>query len=165
MKLKNTLTEYGAISRIFHWLSATVLIIQIPLGMYLVDMDFSEKRLTIENIHVAVGISIFYLTVLRLIYKAFNPTPKLNNSIFPGQKIIAKLNHVFLYISILMITISGALKKLYNGEELDMFDAIVAYLIDEGFAESWEEAQDIMTTLKPELVEEVYQNQLKKLSK
>ena len=103
MKLKNTLTEYGAISRIFHWLSATVLIIQIPLGMYLVDMDFSEKRLTIENIHVAVGISIFYLTVLRLIYKAFNPTPKLNNSIFPGQKIIAKLNHVFLYISILMI--------------------------------------------------------------
>ena len=121
MKLKNTLTEYGAISRIFHWLSATVLIIQIPLGMYLVDMDFSEERLTIENIHVAVGISIFYLTILRLIYKTFNPTPNLNNSIFTGQRIIEKLNHVFLYISILMITISGALKKLYNGEELNMF--------------------------------------------
>ena len=86
MRLKNTLTEYGAISKIFHWLSAAVLIIQIPLGMYLVDMDFSEKRLTIENIHVAVGISIFYLTILRLIYKTFNPTPNLNNSIFPGQK-------------------------------------------------------------------------------
>ena len=62
MKLKNTLTEYGAISRIFHWLSATVLIIQIPLGMYLVDMDFSEKRLTVENIHVAVGISCLLYT-------------------------------------------------------------------------------------------------------
>ncbi len=121
MKLTNTLTEYGTISKIFHWISAAVLIIQIPLGMYLVDMDFSEKRVTIENIHVAVGISIFYLTILRLIYKTFNPTPNLNNSIFPGQKIIAKLNHVFLYISILMITISGALKKLYNGEELNMF--------------------------------------------
>ena len=121
MKLTNTLTEYGTISKIFHWLSAAVLVIQIPLGMYLVDMDFSEKRLTIENIHVAVGISIFYLTILRLIYKTFNPTPNLNNSIFPGQRIIAKLNHVFLYISILMITISGALKKLYNGEELNMF--------------------------------------------
>jgi len=121
MRIKNTLTEYGAISKIFHWLSAAVLIIQIPLGAYLVDMDFSEKRLAIENIHVAVGISIFYLTILRLIYKIFNPTPKLNKSIFPGQKIIAKLNHVFLYISILMITVSGALKKLYNGEELNMF--------------------------------------------
>ena len=94
---------------------------QIPLGFYLVDMDFGEKRLTIESIHVTLGLSILYLTILRLIYKSFNPTPALQNSIFPGQKIIAKLNHFFLYISVLIITISGALKKLYNGEELDMF--------------------------------------------
>ena len=120
MRLTNSLTEYGTISKIFHWLSAAVLIIQIPLGFYLVDMDFSEKRLTIESIHVILGLSIFYLTLLRLIYKIFNPTPPLQNSIFSGQKIIAKLNHIFLYISILTITISGALKKLYNGEELDM---------------------------------------------
>ena len=47
-----------------------------------------------------------------------------------------------------------------NGREIDTFEAVISYLIDEGFAESWEEAQDIMVTLKPELVEEVYQNQL-----
>ena len=51
-----------------------------------------------------------------------------------------------------------------NGREIDAFEAVIAYLIDEGFAKSWEEAQDIMVTLKPELVEEVYQNQLKKIS-
>ena len=121
MKLTNTLTEYGFISKIFHWLSAAVLVFQIPLGFYLVDMDFSEKRLTIESIHVTLGLAIFYLTIFRLIYKTFNPTPALQNSIFPGQKIIAKLNHIFLYVAILTITISGALKKLYNGEELDLF--------------------------------------------
>ena len=66
MRLTNNLTEYGLISKIFHWLSAAVLIIQIPLGAYLVDMDFSEKRLAIENIHVAVGISIFYLFLFLL---------------------------------------------------------------------------------------------------
>ena len=121
MKLINNLTEYGTISKIFHWLSAAVLFAQIPLGFYLVDMDFSERRLTFENIHVTLGLSIFYLTLLRLIYKIFNPTPSLRNSIFPGQRIIAKLNHIFLYISILIITISGALKKLYNGEILDIF--------------------------------------------
>ena len=56
-------------------------------------------------------------------------------------------------------------KLTENGEGLDMFDAVIAYLIDEGFAETLEEAQKIMPKLKPELVEEVYQNQLKKLSK
>ena len=121
MSLKNSLTEYGSISKIFHWLSAAVLIIQIPLGFYLVDMDFSEKRLTVESIHIILGLSIFYLTLFRLIYKILDPAPPLQNSIFPGQKIIAKLNHIFLYFAILVITISGALKKLYNGEKLDIF--------------------------------------------
>ena len=50
-----------------------------------------------------------------------------------------------------------------NGREIDAFEAVISYLIDEGFAKSWEEAQDIMVTLKPELVEEVYQNQLRKI--
>ena len=121
MRLTNSLTEYGFISKIFHWLSAAVLIIQIPLGFYLVDMDFGDKRLTVESIHVTLGLSIFYLILFRLLYKTLNPTPRLQNSLFPGQKIIAKLNHIFLYVSILVITISGALKKLFNGEELDMF--------------------------------------------
>ena len=121
MRLTNSLTEYGSISKIFHWLSAAVLLIQIPLGFYLVDLDFSEKRLTIESIHVILGLSIFYLTLLRLIYKLFNPTPSLGNNIFPGQRLIAKLNHILLYLSILVITTSGALKKLFNGEMLDLF--------------------------------------------
>ena len=121
MRLTNNLTEYGSISKIFHWLSAAVLLIQIPLGFYLVDLDFSEKRLTIESIHVILGLSIFYLTLLRLIYKLFNPTPSLGNNIFPGQRLVAKINHILLYLSILIITTSGALKKLFNGEMLDLF--------------------------------------------
>ena len=121
MRFKNSLTEYGFISKIFHWLSAAVLVAQIPLGFYLVDLDFSENRVFIENIHVTIGLGIFYLTILRLIYKLFNPTPALGNSVFIGQRVIAKLNHILLYLSILVITISGALKKLFNGEILDLF--------------------------------------------
>ena len=64
---------------------------------------------------------LFCLFLLRLIYKLFNPTPPLGNSVFIGQKVIAKLNHILLYLSILVITISGALKKLFNGEILDLF--------------------------------------------
>ena len=51
----------------------------------------------------------------------FNPTPRLRNSIFFGQRLIAKLNHIFLYLVVFAITTSGALKKLFNGEKLDFF--------------------------------------------
>ena len=121
MRFTNNLTEYGFISKAFHWISAAALIIQIPLGFYLVDLDFGEVRLSVEKIHVIVGLSVFYITILRLIYKIFNPTPSLGNNIFPGQKVIAKTNHLLLYITIFTITISGALKKLFNGELLNLF--------------------------------------------
>jgi cytochrome b561 len=101
-----------------HWISAVLLFIQIPLGFYLVDLDFGPERLTIEDIHVTVGLSIFYLVILRLLYKIFNPTPRLEPSVFKGQKFLAKLNHVMLYVTILSISISGILKKLFNGETL-----------------------------------------------
>ena len=101
-----------------HWISALLLFVQIPLGFYLVNLDFGTERINIENIHVIVGLSIFYLVILRLLYKMFNPTPKLGPRVFAGQIFLAKLNHALLYVTILSITISGILKKLFNGETL-----------------------------------------------
>ena len=98
-----------------------MLFIQIPLGFYLVDLDFGPKRISIENIHIIIGLTIFYLVLIRLINKILNPTPKLDSSIFKGQKFLAKLNHLLLYVSILLITVSGILKKLFNGETLVIF--------------------------------------------
>ena len=121
MHFKNTLTEYGLISKSLHWVSAILLLVQIPLGFYLVDLDFGPERLDIEDIHVIIGLSIFYLVILRLVNKIINPTPKLDPSVFKGQKFLAKLNHILLYVTILSITISGILKKLFNGETLIIF--------------------------------------------
>ena len=109
------------ISKSLHWVSAILLLVQIPLGFYLVDLDFGPERLDIEDIHVIIGLSIFYLVILRLVNKIINPTPKLDPSIFIGQKFLAKLNHVLLYVTILSITMSGILKKLFNGETLIIF--------------------------------------------
>ena len=106
------------ISKVLHWLSAIILLIQIPLGFYLVDIDFGEQRISIENIHVTLGLTIFYIIIIRLINNILNPTPKLDPSIFKGQRFLAKINHILLYIAILSITISGILKKLFNGETL-----------------------------------------------
>ena len=104
-----------------HWLSAIILLIQIPLGFYLVDLDFGDQRITIEDIHVTLGLTVFYIIIIRLINNILNPTPKLDPSIFKGQRFLAKMNHVLLYIAILAITISGILKKLFNGETLTIF--------------------------------------------
>ena len=115
----NTSDTYGLLAKLFHWVTFIALIIQIPFGFYLVGLEFSDRRIDLENIHILIGISIFYLVLLRLIWKLFNPIPKSEHNFFRGQNLIAKTNHFLLYVSIFAITISGALKKLYMGETLN----------------------------------------------
>ena len=61
MSLNNTISEYGLVAKLFHWISFIILIIQIPLGFYLVKLDFSDTRITLEEYHVIFGIIIFYI--------------------------------------------------------------------------------------------------------
>ena len=103
----------------FHWITFVILIAQIPFGFYLVGLEFSDRRIDLENIHILIGITVFYITLFRLIWKFFNSSPTEGNSFFKGQILIAKANHFFLYLSIFTITISGVLKKLYMREKLN----------------------------------------------
>ena len=119
MQVFNSFGKYGLLAKLFHWITFVVLILQIPFGFYLVGLEFSDRRIDLENIHILIGITIFYITLLRLIWKFFNSSPTDGNSFFKGQIIIAKINHFFLYLSIFTITISGVLKKLYMGEKLN----------------------------------------------
>ena len=119
MKLFNSKNGYGLLAKLFHWVTLIVLIIQVPFGFYLVGMEFSDLRIDLENIHILIGISIFYLVLIRLIWKMINPRPKKWKEFFSGQNLIASFNHFLLYLSIFAITISGLLKKLYMGEKLN----------------------------------------------
>ncbi|MDA9624495.1 cytochrome b/b6 domain-containing protein [Pelagibacteraceae bacterium] len=121
MKITNTSEEYGLLAKLFHWITFVALIAQVPFGFYLVGLEFSDRRIDLENIHILIGIIIFYFVLIRLIWKLFNPGPKSEHNFFKGQALIAKANHFLLYFSIFSITTSGVLKKLYMGEKLNFF--------------------------------------------
>tara|TARA_B100001121_G_scaffold210944_1_gene184754 strand:- start:287 stop:817 length:531 start_codon:yes stop_codon:yes gene_type:complete len=119
MQVFNSFGKYGLLAKLFHWITFVILILQIPFGFYLVGLEFSDRRIDLENIHILIGIIVFYITLFRLIWKFFNSSPTDGNSFFKGQIFIAKANHFLLYLSIFTITISGILKKLYMGEKLN----------------------------------------------
>ena len=119
MNIFNSQKEYGLLAKLFHWITFVILIAQIPFGFYLVGLEFSDRRIGLENTHILIGITVFYITLFRLVWKFFNSSPTEGNSFFKGQIFIAKANHFFLYLSIFTITISGILKKLYMGEKLN----------------------------------------------
>ena len=121
MSILNNKSKYGLLTKLFHWLTAAGLIIQIPLGFYLVDLDFDQIRVDIENYHILFGLIIFYATLIRLGFKLLTPAPNFKDKVFHGQKFIAKLNHLLLYLTLITVTVSGILKKLFNGENIVIF--------------------------------------------
>ena len=121
MQIFNTSEKYGLLAKLYHWFTFIALIIQIPFGFYLVGLEFSDRRIDLENIHIIIGITIFYFVLLRLIWKLFNPSPKSEHNFFKGQALIAKINHFLLYMGVFAVTISGVFKKLYMGEKLNFF--------------------------------------------
>ena len=57
-------------------------------------------------------------------------------------------------------TLQALLDTLEEGAELDKFDAVLAYLIDEQLAEDFDDANKAMTSLSEELVDHIYEQQL-----
>ena len=61
-------------------------------------------------------------------------------------------------------SLEGLGKKMQEqGGELDMFDTVTAYLIDEGLVKDFDHAQRVMSTLDSTLIEEVHAQQLQLL--
>ncbi len=121
MRIFNSQNEYGLLAKLFHWVTFIVLIAQVPFGFYLVGLEFSDERIELENVHILIGITVFYLTLLRLIWKFFNPSPSETRSFFKGQVFIGKANHFLLYLSIFTITISGILKNFIWEKHLILY--------------------------------------------
>ncbi len=119
MKFFNNEIKYGIIAILFHWITLLILVFQIPMGFYLADLEFSNFKLSVENYHSIFGIIIFYITLLRIIWKFINVSPLETNQMASWQLIVSKINHSLLYFSLLGITVSGVIKKLLSGEDVN----------------------------------------------
>ena len=63
MSIFNSQKDYGLLAKLFHWITFIILIAQIPFGFYLVGLEFSDRRIDLENIHILIGITVFYITL------------------------------------------------------------------------------------------------------
>ena len=117
--LFNTISKYGLIAKIFHWITFLFLLAQIPFGFYLTSLEFSIERVDLENLHNIGGMIIFYFIILRIIWKFFNQSPEISNTA-KWQKTLAKLNHFSLYLIVIVIAVSGILKKYFIEEPVNL---------------------------------------------
>ena len=107
MALKNTKESYGLISKAFHWLSAFIILALIVVGLYMGSIPYSPFKLEIYALHKSFGLLVLWLVGLRILWKLLTVKPEAHPNHQWWEKLLAKITHVFLYIAMIGMPLSG----------------------------------------------------------
>lgn len=106
MTIGNTENHWGWPSKLFHWLTAALILIQIPLGYYAEELKLSPLKLDLFVWHKSIGMLVLLLATLRLLWRITGTIPSIPNS-SPTQRRLVQLAHTLLYGLIIALPVSG----------------------------------------------------------
>jgi cytochrome b561 len=90
-----------------HWLMAVMIIAALTLGTVLSEMAFSPLKLKLISWHKWLGVTVFGLILVRLIWRLTHTPPALPNDIAAWQRRLSAVVHGLLYGLLLTIPVSG----------------------------------------------------------
>jgi cytochrome b561 len=106
--------RYGVIARALHWLVALLIVFTTALGW---RMLFIEKEPGADqwfDLHRSIGLTIFTLVALRLVWRLAHSPEPLPDSMPAWQRKLAAVTHWLLYLLMVAIPIAGYLGASYT---------------------------------------------------
>lgn len=123
--LRNSREQWGSVARALHWLMAIMITVQVPLGFWMVDAydawlaQAGDEALVMRlaRAHNTLGFLVLILALLRLSWRASNPTPDLPAGLAAWQRFTARSTHLLLYALLIVFPLTGwATLSAYDGE-------------------------------------------------
>lgn len=99
-----------------HWLIAALIVAGFSLGVTMVDIPgLTPTKLKYFSWHKWLGVTIFGLACLRVLWRLTHSAPPYLDSMPAWQKTMASATHTLLYVLILSIPLSGYFYSLAAG--------------------------------------------------
>ena len=105
--IRNTGNSWGSVARWFHWGLALAIIGMIGFGWWMNHIPARADKFFYRSIHADIGYVILLLTVLRLAWRAINPTPALPAESLHWQRIAARVSQGALYLVVILVAMLG----------------------------------------------------------
>jgi cytochrome b561 len=103
--------RYGAVAQTLHWLIAALVFTMFGLGWYMADLPLGQQKFDLYQLHKSLGITIFGLAVVRLLWRWSHPAPPLPASMPLWQRAAARTSHALLYLMLLVQPLIGFLQS------------------------------------------------------
>jgi len=98
---------YLPVARIFHWLTAALVLTMLPIGVAMASFDLGPVEDTLYHLHRSIGALVLVITVVRLINRLGNPAPPLPADMPAFQQFAAHATHWGLYALLIVQPIVG----------------------------------------------------------
>ncbi len=100
--------RYHPILVVIHWLSAFLVIAMLLMGLFwLKQTPNVEAKIPLLAVHMATGITILLLTIVRLVVRFSTKLPAPSRSGSAFLDMVGNVTHVFLYMGMLAMGLSG----------------------------------------------------------
>lgn len=115
MTLANRSDRYGSVAKTFHWLVAALILTQWPLGWIAATWPMQSQgeidtKVWLFSLHKTLGLAIFAVALLRILWALTQPRPGLLNADRPLEAGLAATVHWLLYASLVLVPLSGWLE-------------------------------------------------------
>ncbi len=120
--LSNSLSHFGVISRLIHWLSAITVFGLFALGYWMMGLDYySQWYQTAPHWHESVGILLLLATIFRLVWRTVQILPLPIASHTDSEIKKAKAVHHILYALLFTMFITGYLVPTADDRAIEVF--------------------------------------------
>lgn len=123
MAWRNTSERWGALARLFHWVIVLMLIGQFIMAELAEDLPLGMEKIALLARHKSVGITILLLAVLRLGWRALNPTPRAPTGA-RWEHALARGAHVALYGLLFAMPLSGWMMSSAKNYPVSWFNVL-----------------------------------------
>lgn len=113
--MSTSVERYDNTAIALHWLMALLIFIAFPLGLYMSDLKLSPTKLQLFSYHKWIGVTVFVLAVIRVIWRATHRPPTLPDSMSRLQQIGSHIVHGFIYVLLFSVPVSGWLMSSAKG--------------------------------------------------
>ena len=109
--MPTTTERYTTPAIALHWVLAIAIVVSFSVGLYMHELPFSPFRLKLYNWHKWAGVTILFLSVLRLVWRVTHRPPALPASMSAAmpawQHTAHHATHHLLYALFFIVPLTG----------------------------------------------------------